>query len=115
MVSVTQIHGGDTWNVIPETVARCRANSISRRGVLWVFLVNTRRITTRRPIRRYIDSPGDPVPPPEPHFPDLVHRSSLTACTSLTMRTKLARTFSARASSSTFTSAFKKANDHVTV
>jgi metal-dependent amidase/aminoacylase/carboxypeptidase family protein len=33
VVSVTQIHGGDTWNVIPETVARCRANSISRHGV----------------------------------------------------------------------------------
>jgi hypothetical protein len=50
VVSVTQIHGGDTWNVIPETAARCRANSISRRWVFWVFLVNTRRITTRRPI-----------------------------------------------------------------
>jgi metal-dependent amidase/aminoacylase/carboxypeptidase family protein len=50
VVSVTQIHGGDTWNIIPETVARCRANSISPRGVFWVFLVNTRRITTRRPV-----------------------------------------------------------------
>jgi hypothetical protein len=50
VVSVTQIHGGDTWNVLPETVARCRANSISRRGLFWVFLVNTRRVTTRRPV-----------------------------------------------------------------
>src|SRR6516165_7549987 len=30
--------------------ARCRANSISRRGVFWVFFTNTRRITTRLPV-----------------------------------------------------------------
>src|SRR5271170_7630298 len=41
---------GDHLPAHVTSCARRRASSISRRGVFWVFLVNTRRITTRRPV-----------------------------------------------------------------
>jgi hypothetical protein len=46
--------------------ARCRANSISRRSVYWLFFANTRRDHHPPAGRHHIETPGNSVSPPQP-------------------------------------------------